>query len=172
MKLTAESITNTFLFSDCIQVFDNDLYKNLTLVESLVEEKIIKPTESTIHGEYVVMRSCFINLMNELIKYRLFEDAVELVDSFICHVRRHGKALAGLISHTQNMRSSNKQQPLNINRLILFAQATLEAVTFVNEDGKQIQLELEQRREDNETNLFSCLNKFVNITSAIRALLS
>jgi hypothetical protein len=28
--------------SDFIQVFDNDLYKNLTLVESLVEEKIIK----------------------------------------------------------------------------------------------------------------------------------
>jgi hypothetical protein len=101
----------------------------------------------------------------------LFGNAVELVDSFIYHVHRHGKALTGLINHTKNMKSRNQQKPLNINRLMLFAQATLEAVTFVNEDGKQVQLELEQRCKNNETKLFSCMDEFVNITSAIRSML-
>jgi hypothetical protein len=54
---------------------------------------------------------------------------------------------------------------------MLFAQATLEAVTFVNEDGKQVQLELEQRCKNNKTKLFSCMDEFVNTTSAIRSLL-
>jgi hypothetical protein len=47
----------------------------------------------------------------------------------------------------------------------------LEEVTFVNKDGKQVQHELEQRCNNNETKLFSCMNKFVNITSAIRSML-
>jgi hypothetical protein len=156
--------------SDFIQVFDNDLYKNLTLVEITVKEKIIKQATGLFHGNYDSMKREFLKLRYEL-RDCLVGNASEFVDSFIYHVHRHGKALAGLISHTKTMKTRNQQNPLNINRLMLFAQATLEAVTFVNEDGKQVQLQLEQRCKNNETKLFSCMGEFVNITSAIRSLL-
>ena len=130
--------------SDFIQVFDNDLYRNLTLVESLVEVKMFKRAELTFQIVDVTLGIPYLQLKYRL-RDRLVGNAVELVDNFIYHVHRHSKALTGLINHVQVMKSRNQQIPLNINRLILFAQATLEAVTFVNEDGKQVQLELEQQ---------------------------
>jgi hypothetical protein len=85
--------------SDFIQVFENDLYMNLTLVESLVEEKIIKRVTRILHN-HDFMRREILERRYEL-RDCLVGNASELVDSFIYHVHRHGKALAGLISHTK-----------------------------------------------------------------------
>jgi hypothetical protein len=157
--------------SDLIQVFDNDLYKKLSLVESTVEEKIVRRAIDFFHVSGDTARRDILQLIYEP-RDCWFGDAVETVDNFIYHVHRHGKALTGLINYTTIMKSRNQQNPLNINRLIVFAQATLEAVTFVNENGKQVQLELEQERcKTMGAKLFSCMDEFVNITSAIRFML-
>jgi hypothetical protein len=167
----AHSRVDYIHLSDFIQVFDIDLYKKLFLVESLVEEKIVKPAK------------IFFRYLDDYTKFTLFKAKYELreflfgygyvkrVDNFIYHVHRHGEALTGLINYAQITKSRSQQNPLNINRLILFAQATLEAVKVVNYDGKQVQLELEQRCKNIETKLFSCMDEFLNIASAIQFML-
>jgi hypothetical protein len=153
--------------SDFIQVFDNDLHKKLTLVESLVEEKIIKHATRFFQGAGYHTSVDILEPRYKL-KDRLFGNATELVDNFIYHVHIYGKAFTSLINHAKIMKRRNQQTPLNINRLILLTQATLETATFVNADGKQVQLELELRCKDNDAKLFSCMDEFVNMTSAIR----
>jgi hypothetical protein len=62
MKLTAELITNICLIS--FKYLTIDLYNKLTLVESLVEEKIIKRATSFFQSEYVNIK--LLELKDEL----------------------------------------------------------------------------------------------------------
>jgi hypothetical protein len=73
--------------SNFIQVFDNDLHKQLTFVESLVEEKILKQAEKLLlMYDFELKRGDSSKLLAE-IKNSLFGESAHLAHNFIYHVK-------------------------------------------------------------------------------------
>lgn len=123
--------------ADLIQIVDGELYKKLTAVERLVKEKLLID-ENLLTLNFDNYTNYRLIWLSELIT-SLFGDSAHLADNFIHLVRVFFYNLLSLVDHAQTYGRDHKE-PLDIKRFKCFAQAALEAVTVVNDDGKQVLL--------------------------------